>query len=275
MSTSSPLSLDHLVIHVKDLAAAVAQYTALGFTVQDGGTHADGNTHNALIGFADGSYLELIAFLKPAASHRWGRHQQSGYEGFVDFALLPHDVSQVVQRAQAQGLNYQGPIEGGRLRPDGERLVWQLGIPPTPDLPFLCGDVTPRALRVREGEVRVHANGVQGVAALTLVVRDLATSLAHYLALLGAAEPLLGPTVLSGLGIEQAVLSLGTQRLVLLAPVADADTAPARSLQHLLDTRGEGVLGASLRLGAGHPATSTHALPLAATHGAPFEWTPA
>ena len=42
------------------------------------------------------------------------------------------------------------------------------------------------------------------------------------MALLGAAEPLLGPTVLSGLGIEQAVLSLGSQRLVLLAPVADA-----------------------------------------------------
>lgn len=271
------LTLDHLVIHVKDLAAAVAQYTALGFTVHDGGTHADGNTHNALIGFADGSYVELIAFLKPAASHRWGRHQQAGYEGFVDFALLPHDVGQVVQAAQAQGLNYQGPFEGGRLRPDGERLEWQLGVPPTPDLPFLCGDVTPRALRVREGEVRVHANGVQGVAALTLVVRDLAASLSRFQALLGATAPLLSPTVLSGLGIEQAVLALGAQRLVLLTPVADADTAPARSLQHLLDTRGEGVLGASLRTTSGHTsgnkAASSHALPLAATHGAPFELT--
>lgn len=269
------LTLDHLVIHVKDLAAAIAQYTALGFTVQDGGTHADGNTHNALVGFADGSYLELIAFLKPAASHRWGRHQQTGYEGFVDFALLPHDVTQVVQAAQARDLPYQGPIEGGRVRPDGERLVWQLGIPPTPDLPFLCGDVTHRALRVREGDVRTHANGVQGVAALTLVVRDLAASLSRYQRLLGTPEPLLSPTVLSGLGIEQAVIALGPQRLVLLSPVADADTAPARNLQHLLDTRGEGVLGASLRTAAGQASASTHALPLAATHGAPFSLTSA
>jgi hypothetical protein len=128
-------------------------------------------------------------------------------------------------------------------------------------------------LRVREGEVRVHANGVQGVAALTLVVRDLAASLSRFQALLGATGPLLSPTVLSGLGIEQAVLALGAQRLVLLTPVADADTAPARSLQHLLDTRGEGVLGASLRTTSGNKAASSHALPLAATHGAPFELT--
>jgi len=71
------------------------------------------------------------------------------------------------------------------------------------------------------------------------------------------------------------VLALGPQRLVLLAPVGDADTAPARSLQHLLDTRGEGVLGASLRTPTGSTTTPTHALPLAATHGAPFDLTSA
>ena len=64
------LQLDHLVILVRDLESAIADYTALGFTVQRGGTHADGATHNALVGFADGSYLELIAFLKPAPAHR-------------------------------------------------------------------------------------------------------------------------------------------------------------------------------------------------------------
>jgi hypothetical protein len=31
-------------------------------------------------------------------------------------------------------------------------------------LPFWCGDVTPRSLRVPEGAHRQHANGVQGIA---------------------------------------------------------------------------------------------------------------
>ena len=64
------LTLDHVVIRVNDLERVIADYTALGFTVQRGGTHADGVTHNALVGFADGSYLELIAFLQPAPERR-------------------------------------------------------------------------------------------------------------------------------------------------------------------------------------------------------------
>ena len=66
-----PLSLDHIVILVDELEAAITHYEALGFTVQRGGTHADGATHNALVGFADGSYLELIAFLLREPKHRW------------------------------------------------------------------------------------------------------------------------------------------------------------------------------------------------------------
>ena len=163
------LSLDHVVILVDELEAAIAHYSALGFTVQRGGTHADGATHNALVGFADGSYLELIAFLRRAPEHRWWRYALAGYQGFVDFALLPQDTGEVIRAAQARGLAYEGPTEGGRLRLDGQRLVWQTGTPPTVELPFLCGDVTPRALRVVEGDVRVHANGVTGVASLSVV----------------------------------------------------------------------------------------------------------
>ncbi|MEI6179461.1 MAG: VOC family protein, partial [Chloroflexales bacterium] len=48
-------AIDHLVILVGNLAAAVADYEALGFTITPGGEHTDGATHNALISFADGS----------------------------------------------------------------------------------------------------------------------------------------------------------------------------------------------------------------------------
>ncbi len=264
------LLLDHVVILVDQLDAAVASYCALGFTVQRGGTHADGATHNALVGFADGSYLELIAFLRRAPEHRWWRYAQAGYQGFVDFALLPHDTAEVVRAAQTRGLAYEGPFEGGRVRLDGQRLVWQTGMPPTVELPFLCGDVTPRALRVVEGDVRVHANGVTGVASLSVVVRDLQASLARYLALLGPQSAMeVRPVVLAGLAQRLAVLPLGSATLALVQPGPDGH-APA-PLHGLLGARGEGVLGLSLRAPT---ALRRQALSQQATHGAAFEIEP-
>lgn len=48
--------IDHVVIAVADLEGAIASYAQAGFTVVRGGRHNIG-THNALIAFADGSYL--------------------------------------------------------------------------------------------------------------------------------------------------------------------------------------------------------------------------
>ena len=58
--------IDHIVVVVPDLEDAITKYGELGFTVVRGGKHNIG-THNALIAFADGSYVELIAFLTPVA----------------------------------------------------------------------------------------------------------------------------------------------------------------------------------------------------------------
>jgi catechol 2,3-dioxygenase-like lactoylglutathione lyase family enzyme len=261
------LVLDHVVIHVIDLETTIADYVALGFTVQRGGAHADGATHNALVGFADGSYLELIAFLKPSPGHRWAAAAEQSREGFIDFALLPGSVATVVDAARGRGLAYQGPIDGGRLRPDGERLQWQIGTPPTPDLPFLCGDVTSRSLRVREGPVRLHANGVLGVASITVAVADLDASLARYGALLGpTAAQSARPVAMPGLGLRVASLPLAAVTLVLAAPGPDShDGQPLRAV---LAQRGEGVLGLALYRQGGAPAM---ALPRDRTHGAAFE----
>jgi len=257
-----PLTLDHLVILVPDLDTAITGYRSLGFTVEPGGTHADGATHNALVVFADGSYLELIAFLRPHPSHRWGAHAARGHSGFVDFALLPGSVGQVVAAAAARGLAYQGPLDGGRLRPDGERLVWQIGTPPAPELPFLCGDITPRALRVPEGALRQHPNGVTGVASMTVAVADLETSLARYAALLGQPGERLP---LTGLGLQQARLQLGAASLLLVGPGADAHGPAAQALHTALGGRTAGVVGLAL-----HGAAAA-SLSLTKTHGAPIE----
>jgi catechol 2,3-dioxygenase-like lactoylglutathione lyase family enzyme len=264
------LSLDHLVILVHELEQAIAHYTELGFTVQRGGVHADGATHNALIGFDDGSYLELIAFLKPAPQHRWYGAAQNGRQGFLDFALLPQSVGAAITAAVERGLNYQGPIDGGRLRPDGERLAWQIGTPPSSaELPFLCGDLTARALRVPEGEVRRHANGVLGIASITLAVPDLEASLARYSALLGPqALQQAAPVALPALGLRYGALSLGSTTLVLLSPAWSDGQGVPLTLRDQLAVKGPGLFGVALRGTGGGPAKR---LPLSQTHGAHFE----
>ena len=49
----------------------VTMPAALGFTVIRGGEHANGITHNVLVVFEDGAYLELIAWKKPDPGMRW------------------------------------------------------------------------------------------------------------------------------------------------------------------------------------------------------------
>jgi hypothetical protein len=180
-------SLDHVVIAVSDLDSAVSDYRALGFTVHPGGVHHGGVSHNALVVFADGAYFELIAYRQAAPDVRWWQLLSKAGEGFVDFALLPENTERDAAAARGRGLDLDGPMAGGRLRPDGARLDWQIVRPKTNDLPFWCGDVTPRSLRVPEGDMRAHANGVTGVASLKVAVDDLAKSAARYAALAGPA----------------------------------------------------------------------------------------
>ena len=251
-------AIDHIVILVDDLAAAAADYTALGFTVTPGGEHTGGATHNALVVFADDAYLELIAFKRPAPEHHWYRHSALG-EGLIDFALLPTMIEADLAAARERGLAIEGPFPGGRLRPDGQQVAWQLGRAPTPDLPFLCADVTPRALRVPAGAARIHANGVTGIVGVTVAVADLGISVARYRALLGTAERG-DPPALSA--ARTAALALGDTTITLATPADDIDTA----LSARLASRGEGPFALTLR-GADQVAT----FDLSLAHGARME----
>lgn len=270
MSAGTPaqvlaLPLDHVVIAVNDLEATIADYQALGFNVLRGGDHPGRPTHNALVVFADGSYFELIAWREPAPADRWWQLLQQHGEGIVDFALLPPGTATTVAAAQARGLALTGPLDGGRVRPDGEQLRWQTARPPSHDLPFLCGDLTPRALRVPEGEARVHPNGALGVASLSIAVHDLPASLARYRALLG--EPPQGAPAshasaavdLPHSDVQVALVRAGAATLVLTAPRGN-DGALARHLA----TRGEGPYALVLAGAQG----AAPAVDPALTHGA-------
>ena len=166
-------SLDHLVIMSNDLEAAVSSYRALGFTVVPGGEHPVG-THNALVAFQDGAYLELIAFKRPNDQHQWWSVAQAG-GGFIDFCMATDDLTGSIKAFRDAGVNMSDPVPGSRVRPDGYKLSWVVAraLPPFAfQAPFLIQDNTPRQERV--GTQTNHPNGVIGIANIILASEDVA-----------------------------------------------------------------------------------------------------
>lgn len=190
--------IDHVLVAVPDLAAASADYRRLGFTVTPGGTHANGATHNALVAFADGAYLELIALVNPSAppQDRWGE-MMARARGLIGFALLTPDAGAAAGEVRERGVRTSDAVENGRLRPDGERVAWrafnvQAGDEDERVLPFVIEDVTPRGLRVPAGDQAVHPLGVTRLAGVEVAVRDLDEAAGWFAGLLGvqpAASP--------------------------------------------------------------------------------------
>ena len=206
--------IDHLVVTVPDLAASIESYTELGFTVVPGGRHPVG-THNALIAFADGAYLELIAFYEPSLAHRWWTPLQLG-GGLVDFCLQTDDLAADTAALRGAGVEIDDPRPLSRVRPDGYALHWVLSIPRGGHrgvAPFLIQDDTPRAERVPR-ETR-HANRVAGVDTVTVAVQDVATVGRWYARVIGRPGEEIRRDDLGAAGVR---FSLGPHRFDFVAP---------------------------------------------------------
>jgi hypothetical protein len=203
----SSLTIDHIIIVVSELELAAEQFKQLGFSIIPGGVHSGGLTHNSLVPFADGTYLELLAttrtttfsFFKilkrlrllnlfttrqTAISRRLNEDIANGV-GMVDFSMLSSDLSHDVAVVRKGGLIITDPIHGGRIRPDGQEISWRTAVPQTTDIPFLIDDITPRELRVPNVADQFHSNQIQGIYGISIIVSDLVESMAHYHTLLG------------------------------------------------------------------------------------------
>jgi catechol 2,3-dioxygenase-like lactoylglutathione lyase family enzyme len=179
--------LDHVVFVVRDLRAAIDDYRRRGFTVTPGGEHADGMTHNAIVPFADGSYLELVAFhdLGQSLTHPWWNIAADG-GGLADFALLSDDIA--ADTAALADLVKIPAQQGGRITPSGVELTWRTAVL-KPPLPFIIEDLTPREFRVPGGAAADHANGAVGIASVVIGTTDLADTEWRYAALRERGAP--------------------------------------------------------------------------------------
>ena len=203
--------IDHAVVVVSDLTRSIEEFKDAGYTVISGGEFPGAQTHNALIPFADGSYIELFAPIDPALSiqmnqlvtagifdetmnnadlmeKRFMLHLAEG-PGVRDFALASPDLNLTLEPSlvAGSGLNLSSPIAMTRNRPDGETVAWSVDVPLNETrmaLPFLIADETPRSYRVPEVNVSYHVNGATGIRSITVAVTDPAAILPLYDALL-------------------------------------------------------------------------------------------
>ncbi|MFX3657741.1 MAG: VOC family protein [bacterium] len=122
-------SVDHLMWGAADLDEGMAEARRLfAASPVPGGSHAGLGTRNALLGLADGRYLEIIA-PDPAqdlAGTLGAALADLSHPALVTWALASDDLPAVSRHLQAAGLKMRGPRRTRRARPDGVQLAWDL-----------------------------------------------------------------------------------------------------------------------------------------------------
>lgn len=247
----SLIGLDHFIIVVNDLAAAMDTYRTLGFDVQPGGEHPAFGSHNAIIALADGAYLELVAFKDAELAGRtfWreaAKMLRAG-QGYAGYALGSDDLVNDLAKLRQASLDAAEPTTGSRTRPDGQRIEWQtalVGGSPSGPLPFLIQDVTPRALRVPPAQTGIGRQARVKEAVVAVKNADLLRG--PFRTLLGA-EPRRVHNTASDVEGYRFTQPWGT---IVLATPARRDI----TMFELLAARGEGLYALTLALPDVNPA---------------------
>ncbi|MDA4134809.1 MAG: VOC family protein [Thaumarchaeota archaeon] len=188
------MKIDHVSIGWSDLGVLQNLFADSGMATEYGGPHSSGNTHMSLLGFGDGSYIELISTVRPdAVSSSWRRQiEEDG--GPCAWCVEQTDIAHEVEEAKRLGISATGPIAYTRKRPDGVLVEWDLGFLGDGEagstLPFMIKDKTPRDFRVRpSASVSGAGSPLKGVGGVVLAVHDLDSSTAQFRKLYGWEEP--------------------------------------------------------------------------------------
>jgi hypothetical protein len=189
------LELDHVSICGSNLDTLKQAFTDSGLAPDFGGPHGNGVTQMAGIGFDDGTYLELIAPVKPGVTtgSSWAKFMNDEAVTCA-WAVGTNVLLQEIDRLKKEGIPVTGPEKGSRKRPDGMSIEWNTadvgGGTPGSVLPFIIEDQTPRAWRV-QASASVQGAPVSGVENVVIGVSNLDASVAQFRKAYGWAEPLI------------------------------------------------------------------------------------
>lgn len=246
------------------------------------------NHLTAILTLIPGFYIEFISFVNDDPALREGHWWGNKKYGIIDFALTsrsddgPVLFSRLEDRLShlnlGEGISkvqYQHPVEGGRVRPDGREIGWHVTFPivnsgyQRGELPFFCTDLTPREFRAPiSKENTTHPNGAYGVDELYVFVpEETAIVLAQaYSAILGVPNSVNdedpnflgtfeltrlhevpgtdGPVIVIGMPLDEEQSAAMEERGgILLANLTLGSVDESNSLLKRIDLGSEGVGG--------------------------------
>lgn len=177
------LTVDHVTVAGADLDALDAAFETAGLTPEYGGTHSNGVTHMSVVGFRDGSYVELVSTETPGAESPWWDGPIHGDGGPCAWAVGVDDIGAASDTLRDRGVTVDGPHAYERQRPDDTLVEWDLSFlgygDPGGTLPFLISDRTPRERRVQPTGALAESP-VRGVDTVVLAVGDLETAIQRF-----------------------------------------------------------------------------------------------
>jgi hypothetical protein len=253
-TTRARLEIDHVTLAGPDLAIMRNRFAELGLATEYGGEHSNGVTRMALLGFEDGSYIELISTREPNACSPLWDSQIRDNAGPAAWAVRSSDLIRERARLNRAGVAARGPVFMTRDRPDGTALEWDLLLPgdgePGATLPFAICDRTPRELRVSQSP-SVTGTGIRGIAAVVLAVSSIDATALLFRRAYGLGDPTV--SVHAGFGARIGCFTG--------APVLLAEPLPGGSwLSERVGRYGESP--AAVLLNCGPKAPITTVLPL-------------
>lgn len=236
--------IDHVVIAVRDLDRAEAQYRRLGFAPTPRGHHVKLGSYNHCAMFGT-DYLELLAQGTPPrpALERFLKAR----EGILGIALRTADARRTFADMRSQGVAIAEAVDFGRPvdTSDGQRearfTTTELDNDSTAGLRvFFCEHKTPELVWLPQ--YRIQPNGVTGLAGLTIVdtggrlegvlARALgeAARAIEYLTPAAAAERFAGDAILKVAPPYVAAIRLRVRDRATTARFLEGAGIPARKL---------------------------------------------
>ncbi len=225
--------IDHGLIGVRDLEAARQSYSRLGFTLSAPGNHPRWGTANTCVMFPE-NYLELLGIVDDGAANPVLRQFLHHRQGLTAVALATDNAAEAATALSAAGLVSAAPEDLSRTLelPEGvaELRFRLLHLPPeaTPNLTLFLTQHLDPAL-VWRPEWQVHANGAQGITAVTVVVDDPEGLIEPYEVIFGAGSGSTTDDTLAVFTGRDRIMFVTPTDLGLLYPgiaVADDTTLP-------------------------------------------------
>ena len=189
------LLLDHVTVCGSNLDTLRQTFAVSGMAPDMGGPQANGVTQVTVLGFNDGTYIELMAPAKPGVTDGSDLAKfMYGNDGPCAWTVGTNSIQDEVDRLKQAGIPVKSPEHHSLKRSDGMSIVWTAAdvgtATPGATLPSIIEDQTPRAWRA-QASASVKDAPVTGIANVVIGVTNLDDAIALFRRTYGWSDPLI------------------------------------------------------------------------------------